>query len=1696
MGPITEEHDVPPREPSRAPSPQRKEEEEPDGQQANRQSPRQAPGELDETEGDGPEEGDVAAIEKEHDLPPSDTSRAPPPEGKEETTEADAGVSRDGWVGYDGVVISPSNSMSSMGSATTFGTGGRTPVGDRPALKAQTSFFAQTFAEPLEETSRDGGGRGGLMAKHLEEIASGKEAAAASSSTAEEKNTRRSLIETKPQGEGTGGEKSPFLSPTAPATPGAATGAASPTAEPVASTPSPPTPAAAPVAAAGRDAQGERPMYGRSSSKRWPPRAPKSAPSVPAAEASAPEPTQVITSPEAPRDAVLDRTAATITVSTAAASPSQPRGERTANPAAAAAAAVAAAAAMAAAPPVEQAKPSAKVQPTASTADEEKEETGRAAPRDCFFAPAPQEEKKVTSKDNNGDSVRHYTLPPEINSVHAAVESGVPAAVPAVLVHMDHEAAVFELTARNCSGLRDASSIGTGNVYGNSSGDDEEELETVIMLAALSGNLDMFHTVLEAMKEKLPTAKQVDDMIGMTDEEGRSLVVAAAEGGSLEIFEEVLGLLGGKEVAAGIMSTLEAGCLIRMAARSGSVEVFSTVRNMLAEDGKIVHSMKAAANSGARWVNVFVEAAGSGSGEVVDAVVAVMVEVLPRDSVMDTITACKGPWRTTALMAAAESKSTAAVKAVMNAISAIDDSITDGDDENVDNMGLTGEPPSPFSADSLSHSKASAGRGAPTIKTDGLGPNRASWKDRSLAGTLKRWDSIASIRPPSPPNSQYLRERLIVAKNVRGHTALTCAANSAVLDNVVIVWEAMGKFLSGNKRTFWGAHLCWSLQMTDALSSSLSTCCNNLSLPVEDARLSVLAYLLQHGAKPTNKGLLRLCNLVKFPRLKESLLGAISSADNPFIPGMNLSVACTMATRRAMEGEKRRLASMQAAIDELLLEVLEHMPQTVKGFKGEMRDCSAIFEPETVISRFHGCQGPLHVVLSKRQQMETYCTIPLVLDFMSRKFTKGLPSLRDTEGVLLNNKRFTEPGQTLYGDGLLAEGRVFFFGMALQRSYAGGTLSSITYFPGARFIIAGLLSRPGSYYKVPALRMCLDLVTYILMMIIFGRFVILHEAGDTFDWMEIVFTMYIFGGILTEFREILEDPWEYMQDQWNLLDVASLTLLLGGVIQRMYGQVDDQSSRALYALSAPLAFARILFFVQILPSQGPIIQVMFSMTGLLAKFGMIMLLVMLGFVTSFYSLYKETTTYGVVWKAIFRATLGETDYFDDFSGTTFDGVATALLVVYLVLLTIMMLNLLVAVLSTAHAKVDADAGLEYKVTKARLIQHYVNVVEIDRLPPPLNLCQWIFALPFMVLDLCSRSSRRPSTARTNSAADSASNSSSSSSSSNEETKRDSSHFDVARGCFGRLAFWAMLGPIAVLAGWVLWMISIVKAPVVVWQTSGDKSRGGRIARMLLVIFACAVGAPFWHLVMWVRGGVAGARRTMRALGCCCFCRGGRGGGAKRVGERTPTASMTVRGFPATTVAEGAEDDVEKVVPIVLQEADGALSTSELQIFLDDPMSHPAVRRDEETRATTVEHIKLLRNRLEATTKEHMDGLQAYLLKTAGDISRQLEESGAGGRGSHGGGGGAAATAARRRVGAAPQDEDNDENHDVGGWEAGSRGAEELRQIVGARFSELDASLEAREGALEERMGAMIDERLGALTKKLDLVLSARETGAP
>lgn len=255
------------------------------------------------------------------------------------------------------------------------------------------------------------------------------------------------------------------------------------------------------------------------------------------------------------------------------------------------------------------------------------------------------------------------------------------------------------------------------------------------------------------------------------------------------------------------------------------------------------------------------------------------------------------------------------------------------------------------------------------------------------------------------------------------------------------------------------------------------------------------------------------------------------------------------------------------------------------------------------------------------------------------------------------------------------------------------------------------------------------------------------------------------------------------------------------------------------------------------------------------------------------------------------------------------------------------------------------------MTKARLIQQYVNVVETDRVPPPFNVAQWLFTLPFLVLDYCFS----PRGADDSSFPDAPSsllpsNPGQRSSKAGKRRRKPRSLFKESKGFFGRVVFWAMLGPAAVVGGWVLWAMSIIKAPRVVWSTSTDKTLCGRFARMVLAVVACAVGAPFWLLVMWARGGLVGVKKTIRRIGDICqsFCSGkdgrrdessralGRGvsrAGAGRGGGGAETVAAS-RVFPGTRGGTGAGagggaaavaaagDASEKVVKVVLQEADG------------------------------------------------------------------------------------------------------------------------------------------------------------------------------
>ena len=77
---------------------------------------------------------------------------------------------------------------------------------------------------------------------------------------------------------------------------------------------------------------------------------------------------------------------------------------------------------------------------------------------------------------------------------------------------------------------------------------------------------------------------------------------------------------------------------------------------------------------------------------------------------------------------------------------------------------------------------------------------------------------------------------------------------------------------------------------------------------------------------------------------------------------------------------------------------------------------------------------------------------------------------------------------------------------------------------------------------------------------------------------------------MNELDEMYANFHEWVKNEWNWLQSVSLVLLAAALLRRI-GYGDGWMGRALFALSAPLVFSRVLFYGQVLRRQGLVVQV-------------------------------------------------------------------------------------------------------------------------------------------------------------------------------------------------------------------------------------------------------------------------------------------------------------------------------------------------------------------------------------------------------------------------------------------------------------------------------------------------------------------------
>ncbi|CAN0026943.1 unnamed protein product, partial [Ectocarpus sp. 12 AP-2014] len=267
-----------------------------------------------------------------------------------------------------------------------------------------------------------------------------------------------------------------------------------------------------------------------------------------------------------------------------------------------------------------------------------------------------------------------------------------------------------------------------------------------------------------------------------------------------------------------------------------------------------------------------------------------------------------------------------------------------------------------------------------------------------------------------------------------------------------------------------------------------------------------------------------------------------------FIPGLVLSIRLAEAAEKTNEGERRAITDVQASVNDLLLEILEGLPRSVRSFERDMDDSGDMFEPASLPSK--DFETPMEMILSRRQQTEIFCSAPLVMDFIKRKFTLGLPSMRDKKGILADSQEILHlSGRDVRGNVCLVLGTVVtdadadvrredgpFIaliaeemdkkveradnGQSSEQAWAHPTLLGsksllasfrsprallqgandrlpcLTPFPAAQFIAAGLAARPNDYFRVPVMRMVLDLVVYLGVLVVLSTFVLFRSQAE------------------------------------------------------------------------------------------------------------------------------------------------------------------------------------------------------------------------------------------------------------------------------------------------------------------------------------------------------------------------------------------------------------------------------------------------------------------------------------------------------------------------------------------------------------------------------------------------------------------------
>lgn len=261
-------------------------------------------------------------------------------------------------------------------------------------------------------------------------------------------------------------------------------------------------------------------------------------------------------------------------------------------------------------------------------------------------------------------------------------------------------------------------------------------------------------------------------------------------------------------------------------------------------------------------------------------------------------------------------------------------------------------------------------------------------------------------------------------------------------------------------------------------------------------------------------------------------------------------------------------------------------------------------------------------------------------------------------------------------------------------------------------------------------------------------------AVDGIEATEWIFYFFTIGSTLDEINKVYHVGRSYI-GFWNAFNDTMYFTILTSMVLRIISvspmktaypaEYWDKISYRVLSCAAPLVWTRLLLYLESSRFVGALLVVLKHMMQESIVFFFLLILIIIGFLQGFIGLDSSDGNREITWPIISNLVLtvlgsGDFNLFVDFAPPY----AAVLYYIYCFIVTVILLNILIALYSTAYQKVIDNALDEYMALMAQKTLRYIRAPDEDVYVPPLNLVELVVS-PIMML-LSRRNAKRVSNA--------------------------------------------------------------------------------------------------------------------------------------------------------------------------------------------------------------------------------------------------------------------------------------------------------------------------------------------------------------